>query len=1089
MESAKSRFLRYVTYYTTSDEFTGTSPSTERQKDLGRALMQELQVRGFFRLDVLSPSRLQHRVFDRYGADLRQRIDERGKAMTVARALQQVKAGLSYYAGAEERPGFIRRMSGLIGTLKSLGLDAEALRAAVQGLEGRALAGKLSDSALVLESYEQLMAGQFCDAQDIQQDMLMRLTRSGMLENHQVFVYGFDVLTEELTRTLLCIAQQAEGLGVYMVSERAQTGDGDAFEPVRQSVERFMALLRERALSPRFQWLPLEPLQAAPEIRHMEAHLLAVSQEVYPDPPLALRLFAAPNAHREVQQAAFRILKDLERGVDIQDIVVLCGQLDSYRGLVSAIFSEWGIPFHVSDKQPLSGQAPARYLLAALRCAADGWREEDAAALIKSGLSDLSREEGWRLENYAITQGIRGSRWQSPFTRGTPEEAAAAEPLRLRLVESVNALQKALAQAKTAGESLLALQGFLKQSRVEEKCLRLEETLEAAGLLKEAMALRQALPLMQEMLDQMAALMGEERIPLKHFARWLDSGFEEKEIASLPPTSQCVQVGQLGNLLPHRPRCVYLLGLSEGSLSASENELLNEDEKGLVEERVGQRFGLSLQAREELALLDLWKAMSAAEEHLSLSYSLANEEGGVQQPLPELTSLQRLFPLLVEEGGALAPEEELEPLAAAPALDSLAEMLAEDDLPPGWQEAFNWLSADPLWAPRTQKVLDSLNGEQLRQLLSPALAGALFQMGSASITRLESFGGCPYQHFIRYGLRPVERKPWSVEPLDTGSFYHEALDGFLRLALSDERWPFISQEESALLVDRAMAPLTLSWDGLPFHDSHRMRKTADGYRALCRRMAWVLTRGAQNAGFRPEGTELVFGEGGDLPPLILRLADGESVSLRGKIDRLDRYEDGEGSFLRVVDYKSSRQALVPARIWAGLQLQLLIYLQRAITAFPEARPAGAFYQWLGDPIAGVEDPAQAEKEIFKELRLKGILINDERALRQIDLDGPLTYAQIFTQKGAVSKQITLFEEEEIRGLAAHALSRATQSAQRIRMGEILRSPARLGRQSHCEYCEYQGICRIDRMAWPSYRDLPRLSMDELRARLAEEYTE
>ena len=39
MESAKSRFLRYVTYYTTSDEHTGTSPSTERQKDLGRVLL------------------------------------------------------------------------------------------------------------------------------------------------------------------------------------------------------------------------------------------------------------------------------------------------------------------------------------------------------------------------------------------------------------------------------------------------------------------------------------------------------------------------------------------------------------------------------------------------------------------------------------------------------------------------------------------------------------------------------------------------------------------------------------------------------------------------------------------------------------------------------------------------------------------------------------------------------------------------------------------------------------------------------------------------------------------------------------------
>ena len=39
---AKTRFLRYVTYYTTSDESTGTSPSTARQKELGALLMQEL---------------------------------------------------------------------------------------------------------------------------------------------------------------------------------------------------------------------------------------------------------------------------------------------------------------------------------------------------------------------------------------------------------------------------------------------------------------------------------------------------------------------------------------------------------------------------------------------------------------------------------------------------------------------------------------------------------------------------------------------------------------------------------------------------------------------------------------------------------------------------------------------------------------------------------------------------------------------------------------------------------------------------------------------------------------------------------------
>ncbi len=46
MESAKQRFLRYVRVWTTSDESSGTSPSTERQRDLGRLLESELAALG-----------------------------------------------------------------------------------------------------------------------------------------------------------------------------------------------------------------------------------------------------------------------------------------------------------------------------------------------------------------------------------------------------------------------------------------------------------------------------------------------------------------------------------------------------------------------------------------------------------------------------------------------------------------------------------------------------------------------------------------------------------------------------------------------------------------------------------------------------------------------------------------------------------------------------------------------------------------------------------------------------------------------------------------------------------------------------------
>ena len=43
MESVVERFLRYVSYETTSDEFTGTTPSTPGQKVLGAALAEEMK--------------------------------------------------------------------------------------------------------------------------------------------------------------------------------------------------------------------------------------------------------------------------------------------------------------------------------------------------------------------------------------------------------------------------------------------------------------------------------------------------------------------------------------------------------------------------------------------------------------------------------------------------------------------------------------------------------------------------------------------------------------------------------------------------------------------------------------------------------------------------------------------------------------------------------------------------------------------------------------------------------------------------------------------------------------------------------------
>ena len=46
MEPVEKRFLRYVSYETTSDESSETCPSTEKQKALGKTIVEEMLAMG-----------------------------------------------------------------------------------------------------------------------------------------------------------------------------------------------------------------------------------------------------------------------------------------------------------------------------------------------------------------------------------------------------------------------------------------------------------------------------------------------------------------------------------------------------------------------------------------------------------------------------------------------------------------------------------------------------------------------------------------------------------------------------------------------------------------------------------------------------------------------------------------------------------------------------------------------------------------------------------------------------------------------------------------------------------------------------------
>ena len=88
--------------------------------------------------------------------------------------------------------------------------------------------------------------------------------------------------------------------------------------------------------------------------------------------------------------------------------------------------------------------------------------------------------------------------------------------------------------------------------------------------------------------------------------------------------------------------------------------------------------------------------------------------------------------------------------------------------------------------------------------------------------------------------------------------------------------------------------------------------------------------------------------GKEYPAIQVDLDNDKKVEITGKIDRIDIAKTPEGKYVRIIDYKSSAKDINLNEVVAGLQLQLLTYLD-AVCNIEDVMPAGVLYFNLIDP--------------------------------------------------------------------------------------------------------------------------------------------
>ena len=1052
-----------------------------------REIITGLNLPGLLDVEVLSPRRLTRRIREYGGHAALAPLDASGRSMAIAQALTATQEELSYYKRVALTPNLPDKMSVLMADMQRAGLTPEALAAHAEGLKPGALKAKEGDVAKVWEAYLDVIDGRFADETMQQQDVRKRLIPSQVMDKAAVFVYGFDVLPGPMIELLCESAKVCDSLTVTMTMDAADAPDGRIFLTQRSSAAQLMKRLQGEKIDVSWEYLNIRQ-DPSTALNYLEKNLFNRQAKPYDGPAEGIAVHAAATPYAEAAYIAAQLKRWHEKGMPWQHMAVAMADANTMSGILATTLAAAGVPHYIARKDSAVRHGLIRLLLGALRSATGGYTTRDVLHMMKSGFSPLTMEEAHLLENYALQNGIDHGRWRKPFTRG--DMAEAAESLRVKLITPVEALHDRLKEAKSAAQSVEAVFHLLEDVQAYQTLLSREEALLRRNMGAEAATNRQVWQLVMDLLDQLHALLGDKRAAMKDIARFVTSGLTGASIASLPPQPEAVMIGEAGHLLTGRIDALVVCGMQDGAMGSSQDSLLTEVERRALSEGHERPIGLTRQETAALRQSDFYRTVALPRENLLITFAQGGQDGTALRPASLVDDLLTLFPSLSVTGGVTADGSDALPLSPQMALDALAPRLRAladglvDALEPAWENALKWLWQNENWHERTRQVLNAAVAGRPHAKLPEDMTRRVFTQDTVSISRLEKFASCPYQHFVDYGLKPVERENWAFEADDAGEFYHAALQGFAHAALEHPNWPDLPEEDIDALMDQVLAPLTAPWQDGPLGDTPAMKLQGEKLVRTVKRAAWLFTRQAKASHFRTVGEEVPFGTEGGLPPVILTLKDGRRIALRGKIDRIDRWDGDEGMYLRVIDYKSAKKEIDPTRLYHGLQLQLMLYLQAAAQGM-HGNAAGAFYFRVNDPLVDAEDvKSAAEAAIAKTLQLKGVVLSDVKVVEAMDMEGD-ALGKIFNKNGTVAAAANAYTSEEMQILLSHTQQKAADLADGIREGDISVSPAEMKGWNACQWCSYAPVCGFD-PASPhcTKRVLPSLTRQELLDRMA-----
>ena len=807
--------------------------------------------------------------------------------------------------------------------------------------------------------------------------------------------------------------------------------------------------------------------------------------------PFGITLRECPNILREVEEAAVEIralVKD--EGYRYRDIAVIVPDPESYRDILFRIWKDLEIPFFLEEDIKLMDSPYGKVLRSALLVLEKGFLFDTVFRYLRAfpyrGAGEEELVDRW--ENIARERGLKGLPAFSSLLK--PEEDETEEEKEERTykkkVEDYQAYwdltclftfyernRKSAEKGLVLKDRIDSLSELLEKTDLENRLLESLSFLSEEGMENREESFEKSIGIILEMMEKMRESLGEISISKKSFGKLFDLAFSLEKLRQIPATLDQVVVGDLRRSRFHNPKAFLFLGLSSEFLPKGMGKkiIFTEKEREFLRES-GYRLSPLSWEESYIEKYYVYKAFLTPKERLYLSYprTLRNGKSGKASPY-----LKELLPLFSDLKIIYSEKEKLPIYNGKRALEELVEELPkkctgkslylqkEEIVHRFKTESFRLLHY--LWnreeyREEVKKILKGIFFENTEERITKEMSLALYgEILKGSVSRMEVFYSCPYAHFLQYGLNLKDRKTSEVQAFTIGNLYHRMLELFFRKLMRRKDMEEAFGEKREELLNEVLEEL---WQDPEFslflsggrNEYLRMKLQKNG-----RRILWALGKQLLGGDFRPKAVEEEF------------KMEEEGLQLRGRIDRVDEYlsEDRKTLFLKVIDYKSGKKAFSLKNLFAGLDLQLPLYMDYVLqrekekNSNREVLPSALFYFAMDNPVIPYEEDFDPEKERLKAFKPSGLVNLSEESLSHLEKrEGESLLLPVQCKNGEVEEKGAAVSSEKLEALLAFARKEMLEGAKRIKEGEKGISPIRKeGDITSCSYCPYHSICGFD----------------------------